>query len=120
MSVDTSIVNRLFGAVDRRDLTAYLDCFTEDAEYKAGNYPPVFGHAGIQEFGAAMIPLFDKVLHNVENTWRSGDTVVCELELTYYRKDGKVVKIPCVDLIRLKDEKVKSLRAYLDATPAFV
>ena len=67
-----------------------------------------------------MIPYFDKVLHNIKNSWRVGDTVVCELDLVYHRKDGKVVTVPCLDIIRLKDEKVKSLRAYLDAGPAFM
>ena len=67
-----------------------------------------------------MIPYFDKVLHNIKNSWQKGDTVVCELDLEYHRKDGKVVTVPCLDIIRLKDGKVKSLRAYLDAGPAFM
>lgn len=118
MSVD--IVDRLFGAVERGDLDAYLECFTEDAEYKAANVPAVFGHEAIKQFGAQMKPLFDKVAHTVKNSWRHGDTVVCEMDLSYTRKDGKVVTVPCLDIIRLKDDKVKSLRAYLDATPAFM
>lgn len=117
MSVE--ILDRLFGAVDRKDLDAYLACFTEDAEYKAGSLPAVFGHQAIQEFGARVIPYFDNVVHNIKDSWQEGDTVICELELTYYRKDGKVVTVPCLDVIRLKDGKVKSLRAYLDASPAF-
>ena len=120
MSVEL-IIDRLFGAVGRNDLDAYLECFTEDAEYKAANIPAVFGHQAIREFGAQMIPLFEKVVHNIKNTWRKGDTIVCELELVYIRrKDGKVTKVPCLDILRLKDGKVKSLRAYLDATPAFM
>ena len=67
-----------------------------------------------------MIPNFEKVSHNIKARWQKGDTVVCELDLAYHRKDGKVVTVPCLDIIRLKDGKVKSLRAYLDATPAFV
>ena len=67
-----------------------------------------------------MIPLFSKVAHSVKNTWRKGDTIVCEIDLSYHRRDGKVVTVPCLDNIRLKGDKVKSLRAYLDATPAFM
>jgi ketosteroid isomerase-like protein len=118
--MSAEILDRLFGAVDRRDLVAYLACFTEDAEYKAANLPAVFGHEAIQEFGAKMIPNFEKVSHNIKARWQKGDTVVCELDLAYHRKDGKVVTVPCLDIIRLKDGKVKSLRAYLDATPAFM
>jgi ketosteroid isomerase-like protein len=117
MSVE--ILDRLFGAVGRKDLVAYLACFTDDAEYKAGNFPAVFGHQAIQEFGARVIPYFDNVLHNVKTSWQQGDTVISELDLVYYRKDGKVVTVPCLDVIRLENGKVKSLRAYLDASPAF-
>ena len=118
MSVE--ILDELFGAVDRRDLDAYLACFTEDAEYKAANIPAVYGHEAIREFGAKMIPIFEKVTHNIKTSWQQDDTIVCELDLGYHRKDGKVVTVPCLDIIRLKDGKVKSLRAYLDATPAFM
>ena len=40
------------------------------------------------------------------------------MDLVYHRKDGKVVTVPCVDVIQLENGKVKSLRAYLDAAPA--
>jgi ketosteroid isomerase-like protein len=118
MSVE--ILDKLYGAVNRRDLDEYLGSFTPDAEYQAANIPAVYGTKAIQEFGANMIPHFNKVLHNVKQAWQKGDTVVCELDLEYHRKDGKVVTVPCLNIIRLKDGKVKSLRAYLDATPAFM
>ena len=37
MSVE--ILERLFGAVNRRDLVEYLGCFTPDAEYQAASIP---------------------------------------------------------------------------------
>ena len=117
MSVE--ILDQLFGAVDRKDMEAYLGCFTENAEYKAGNYPPVYGHQAIAEFGARVIPYFTGLDHKIKNSWQKGDTVVSEMEIVYHRKDGKVVTVPCLDIIRLENGKVKSLRAYLDATPAF-
>jgi ketosteroid isomerase-like protein len=117
MSVE--IIDRLFDAVHRRDLPTYLACFTADAEYRAGNLPAVYGHQGIEEFSAQVIPNFDKVLHNVKAVWQAGNTCVCELDVVYHRLDGQVVNVPCLDIIRVEDGKVKSLRAYLDASPAF-
>jgi ketosteroid isomerase-like protein len=117
----SDIIDRLFSAVDKKDVQAYLGCFTEDAEYRAGNFPAVKGHQGIIEFSKPMLEMFSNVTHNVKNVWQSGDIVCCELDLTYVRrKDGKVVTVPCCDVIRLEGGKVKSLRAFLDASPAFV
>ncbi len=113
------ILNRLFSAVEHNDVDSYLTCFQENAEYKAGNYPAVYGHAAIKAFAQQVIPMFDKVEHKVKNTWQNGNVIVSEMELTYHRKDGKVAIVPCVDVIELEDGKVKSLRAYLDAGPAF-
>jgi ketosteroid isomerase-like protein len=118
MSIE--ILEKLFGAVDRKDMDAYLECFTEDAEYKAGSFPPVYGRQAIRDFGTSVIPNFTKVVHNIKESWQDGDTVICEMELVYHRTDGKVVTVPCLDILRLKNGKVKSLRAYLDASPAFV
>src|SRR5947208_607524 len=98
MSVE--ILDKLFGAVDRKDLDGYMALFTEDAEYKAGNFPPVFGPRAIGEFGASVIPYFNKVEHIVKNAWQKGNTVVAEMDLVYHRKDGKVVTVACLDIIR--------------------
>lgn len=115
----SDIVERMFTAVEKRDLDTYLTFFTEDAEYRAANLPPVFGHKGIAEFAKPMMDMFTKVDHIVKDVWQSGDVICCELDLTYVRKDGKSVTVPCCDIIRLQGGKVKSLRAFLDPGPAF-
>ena len=109
----------MFGAVERADLDTYLTCFNEGAEYKAANFPPVYGHAAIREFAMKMAPIFEKVEHKVKGTWQSGDTIIAEMDLVYHRRDGKVISVPCADIIQLENGKVKSLHAYLDASPAF-
>jgi ketosteroid isomerase-like protein len=117
MSMD--IVDRMFAAVESKDLDTYLMCFTEDAEYKAGNYPPVYGRAAIRDFAGQIMPYFNQVEHKIKNKWHNGNTIISEMDLIYYRKDGKVVTVPCVDIVEIENGMVKSLRAHLDAAPAF-
>lgn len=119
MSVELETIERLFDAVHRNDPEAYGKCFTEDAEYKVANFPAAHGRKEIEAFGARITPMFDKVLHQVKGTWQVGDTCVSELAVSYHRKDGKVVTVPCLDFIRIENGMVKSLHAYIDATPAF-
>jgi ketosteroid isomerase-like protein len=114
------VIERLFDAVHRNDVPAYVKCFTEDAEYKIANFPPVYGQKDIEAFGARITPMFERVLHEVKHTWQVGDTFVSELDVVYHKKDGKIVKVPCLDVIRVEGGKVKSLHAYLDANPAFM
>src|SRR5689334_23183386 len=120
MSVELEIVERLFDAVHRNDYAAYAKCFAENAEYKVANFPPVYGPKDIEAFGAKITPMFEKVQHDVKGTWQVGNTCISEMDVAYHRKDGKVVKVPCLDFITIENGLVKSLHAYLDATPAFM
>jgi ketosteroid isomerase-like protein len=114
------IIERLFDAVHRNDVQTYVKCFAEDAEYKIANFPPVHGRKDIEAFSARITPMFERVLHDVKNIWQVVEnTYVSELDVVYHRKDGKVVRVPCLDVIRIENGLVKSLHAYLDATPAF-
>jgi len=120
MSVETELINRLFDAVHRNDVASYVKCFAEDAEYKIANFPPVYGRKDIEAFGAKITPMFEKVLHEVKQSWQVGNTCINVLDVVYHKKDGKVVKVPCLDVIKVENGLVKSFQAYLDATPAFM
>jgi ketosteroid isomerase-like protein len=107
----------MFATTDGQE---YLSFFAPDAVYRAGNYDPVVGVEGIIQFSAPMIQAFSGVVHDVQNAWEvEKDVVVAELLVTYTRKDGKSTTIPCLDVLRFQDGKVKSLYAYLDFAPAF-
>jgi hypothetical protein len=64
--------------------------------------------------------MFSRVTHDIKAMWEpERDVVIAEVILTYNRKDGKVIELPCLDVIRLEGSKIKSLQAYLDISPAF-
>jgi ketosteroid isomerase-like protein len=51
--------------------------------------------------------------------WEIGDTVFCQAEVLYNRRDGKVFKIPTSNIIRFKDDKIRELQAFGDPSSAF-
>ena len=112
-------VKAAYVAVEANDVAHYVTFFTEDCSYKVGNFDAVHGHDGITALATPLVDMFSSVTHDVKQFWESGDTVICEMDITYSRKDGKVVVIPCVDIIHFAGGKVKDLKAYLDPTPAF-
>jgi ketosteroid isomerase-like protein len=113
-------VRRAFAAVEANDVHTYVSLFTDDAVYQAANFPPVTGPEGIRQFAAPVMETFSRVTHDIKAMWEpERDVVIAEVVLTYHRKDGKVVKLPCLDVIRLDGGKIQSLQAYLDITPAF-
>jgi len=112
-------VKAAYSAVEKNDISTYLTFFTEDAVYKVGNFDAVHGHAGIRALAEPLVEMFTSVTHDIKEFWEVGDTVVCEMDVIYARKDGKECRLPCVDVIHFSGDKVKHLKAFIDPGPAF-
>ncbi len=113
------LAKRLIAAVEANNLDEYINFFTKDGVYKIGNFDPASGHQGIREFAAPVMQAFKSVTHDNVKMWEVGDTVVCELEVTYVRNDDKVTKLPCMNIIRFQGDKVREYQAFIDVSPAF-
>ncbi len=113
------IVRRLMAAVELNASDEYVSYFTDDAVYKVGNAEAVVGPESIRRLAASVIHLIEKVSHDVKNIWELGDTLICEMELRYLRKDGKTVTVPNLTIVRFEGDRVRSYQAFLDASSVF-
>jgi hypothetical protein len=58
--------------------------------------------------------------HEVVNEWNVGDDAIIELKVTYDRKDGQQVTIPCVTIFHTDAAgKVDDYRVYFDVAPIY-
>jgi ketosteroid isomerase-like protein len=114
------LTKKAFAAVEANDVDQYVSLFADDAIYKIANYPPVTGPEGIREFAKPVMQMFKTVTHDIKGMWEFGDTIICEMDVTYTRNDGKVTIVPCLDVINFEKGKVKKLQAFIDASPAFM
>lgn len=119
----TDIVHNLFALTDVKienfNLDAYISFFTEDAFYRAGNAEPVYGAKGIRDFSVPIIQKFKSLAHEVKNIWQLENIVICQVVVIYNRKDNKIFKLPTLNVIRFKGDKISSLQAFGDPSPAF-
>jgi len=113
------VVRRLMAAVELNASDEYVSYFTDDAVYKVGNAEAVVGPESIRRLAASVIHLIEKVSHDVKNIWELGDTLICEMELRYLRKDGKTVTVPNLTIVRFEGERVRSYQAFLNASSVF-
>ena len=107
--------------VDGMKMPAFLAHHAADAKVVAGNYPPAIGHEQIK---GAIGGLWDSIAglnHKFINTWMDGPrTAILEVEVTYHRKDGKSVTVPCVSILQQNDQgKLQELRFHIDLAPVF-
>ena len=113
------LAKRALAAVEANNVEEYVSFFTEDAIYKISNNPPVIGPQGIREFATPVMQMFPTVTHDVMSMWVVDNTVVCEMFVNYTRSDGKLFKLPCLDILRFEGNKIKEFQAFIDASPAF-
>jgi ketosteroid isomerase-like protein len=113
------LVRRLFTAAETNDVNDYVSHFTDDAVYQVGNNVPAIGPPGIRALVPAVQQAVESVRHDIQRVWEQPDTVICQLEVVYRRKDGEAFRLPCLTVVRLRGDKVQHYQAFLDTSPVF-
>jgi catechol 2,3-dioxygenase-like lactoylglutathione lyase family enzyme/ketosteroid isomerase-like protein len=114
-----AIVREMFEVGAAMDVDKYTSFYTEDALYQFGNAPPVFGPRGIKESSAGLMDMVVRVEHRIKRVWETKDSVVCDMDVTYTRRDGRVVTLPCCDILGFRGDKIREARIFMDIAPVF-
>jgi ketosteroid isomerase-like protein len=111
---------RLFGRGEAFDSEGSIGFFTDNPMYQFGNGEPCLTKAAIKASIDGFFGAVDALYHNVRNLWEVGDCVFVEMDVTYWRKDGTSLTLPCADILRFEGNKIQELRIFMDANPIFV
>jgi len=112
-SIDTW-TRKLFAAIDGKDVEGFLSFLDPDCELRFGNAPAVGGRSAV---GATVAGFFDSLSglrHDLEEEWRSGDTLVVRGDVSYFRKDGSVLAVPFVNILTLRNGLATRYLIYAD------
>jgi ketosteroid isomerase-like protein len=109
-----------FAMVDTMDIAAITSLFAEHARVVFGNSQPMVGideiRSGITAFFATIAGLH----HEIVNEWNVGADEIFELKVTYDRKDGRQVTIPCVTIFHTDAAgEIDDYRVYFDVAPIY-
>jgi ketosteroid isomerase-like protein len=116
---NTTITRKMFAAGESMNVENFVTFYTHDALYQFSNFPVVYGPQGIRDSSQPFLDKVKAVYHDIRAIWEQGDTVICQMDVTYTRHDGKIYTLPCCDTIRFAGDKVQELRIYMDITPVF-
>jgi len=108
---------RLFGRGEAFDSEGFIGFFTDTPMYQFGNGEPCLTKAAIKDSIDPFFGAVDALYHDVRNVWEVGDTAFVEMDVTYWRKDGSSVVLPCSDIFRFEGHRISELRIYMDANP---
>jgi len=109
----------LFDAIDSKDTETFLEYLTDDAKFRFGSAPAVYG---VETIRSAVDGFFDTIKgssHALTNTLVSGSTLVCEGEVTYQRLNGSELTLPFVNVFELSGKLISHYKIYIDIAPLY-
>jgi len=109
----------LFTSIDAMQADQFVTFLTEDAQFTFGNAAPVVGRAAIRDAVAAFFKTLKGLHHDITNVWEVGESVICQLAITYTRLDNREVKIPAANIFHMRDQLVHDYRIYIDLSPVY-
>ena len=107
----------LFATVDNMDSGGFVSYLTEDASFVMGSQPAVKGREAIAASTSGFFGTLKGIGHNLIRTWVSGDTRICQGEVTYDLSDGRSVTMPFVNVFVMEGDLIQEYLVYVDPTP---
>lgn len=118
-SARDDLIQSYYKAVDAMDLDAFKSMHSANARVTFGNFPAAEGPdqiaGAIGQFWSGIRGLKHKVI----NRWDHPAESILEVAVSYTRKDGQTVTLPCVTIFKPDGDKVGELRVFTDVAPVF-
>ena len=109
----------LLSAIDRMDADAFASFLTEDSTFRYGNAEPVKGKSNVREYVAGFFSSITSLKHEILGVWEKDHVITMQGEVTYTRKDGRLLKVPFVNLLKMKGTLIHEYLIYIDASSLF-
>jgi ketosteroid isomerase-like protein len=110
----------LFATVDSMDVGRIASLFAADSHVVFGNGQPM---VGTDELRAGVTAFYDTIAglrHEIVNEFNVGEDAIVEFNVTYDRKDGQQVTIPCATIFHTDAAgKIDAYRVYFDVAPIY-
>lgn len=109
----------VFDSVDRLDTEGFVRYLSPDSEFRFGSALAVSGR---EQIGAAVNGFFSTIAgcsHNLRNAWAADDTIACEGEVTYRRKNGSEITLPFANVFDMDGDMISSYKIYIDIAPLY-
>jgi len=118
-STQHKFLEQLFAAVDSMAPDQFAGFLTDNAVFRFGLAPPVKGKVAIKDAVTAFFGSIAGCKHRLKTSWSGPDSIACEGEVCYTRKDGSEIVLPFADVFELQGNLISAYRIYIDITPLF-
>jgi ketosteroid isomerase-like protein len=110
----------VFAVIDAMDVATLGSLFAENGRVTFANSAPLVGVAEIRRGATQFYETMAGLHHTIVNEWHVDGETIVELKVSYDRKDGRQVTIPCVTIFHSDDDdKIDDYRVYFDVAPIY-
>jgi ketosteroid isomerase-like protein len=74
----------------------------------------VVGRDAILARGEKNLGALERIRHSLKNAWEEGDELIFELDVTYWRRDGKTIQRQGVGIFVMDDGRIREQRLFVD------
>ncbi len=117
--IDEKWVRDYYRAVDSMNMKEYLEYHTDDVKFRFGSTETTTGKEPVEQSLNQLWNALRSLSHNMTGLWILDNVAIVEADITYIRKDGKVVPLPAATVIRIEDGKASDVRVNMDINPLF-
>jgi len=116
VSENIEIIRRFFNALERLDLDAVTEFFTEDGIYHDIPVPtdPTVGREGIRKKLDLVASATDRLEMQLSFVIGEGDTVMSERVEIWHFPTGERPRLPVMSTFEMKDGRIAAWREYWD------
>ena len=114
------LARNVFSLTDAMDVENLVSLFATDGRVVFGNGQPMVGVDEIRKGTDAFYDTIASLHHDIVKEWNVDSDTIIELKVTYGRKDGQQVTIPCTTIFHTDSAgKIDDYRVYFDVTPIY-
>jgi len=113
------LAKAVFTRVDAMDAEGFASYLTQDCAFVFGNWPAVEGSEAAANAVANFFAGIDGISHDILGVWELDNVISVRLSVTYRRKNGTSVTLPCANLWQRSGDRIADYRIYMDVNPVF-
>ena len=115
-----ALLDKLFTAIDNKDVDGFLECLTADASFRFGSAPAAQGTEAVRAAVDGFFGAIKGLRHNVTRSMAEDGVLVCEGDVTYTRTDDSEITLPFADVFEMSgDGLIAEYKIYMDIGPLF-
>jgi len=112
-------LRHLTHAIDAKNAAAFAAFLTPDATFRFGNAPAVQGRDAIEAVVRGFFDAIDSLAHELHEQWSIGAVTICTGTVTYTRRDGRSLRVPFANVLKLRGGCICDYQIYVDNSALF-